>query len=71
MPYVKGTKVRLRDKAINDYVYVPREARTAVLTVLGQTDAYLPRKCYIVNEPIGLAWAGDLRLATDKKGLGK
>ncbi len=71
MPYCKGQKVKLRDAALNRYrmAYGPAVVNS-VGTVVHQ-DKVQGRVRVWLDGLVPMAWVGDLKQASDKKGLGK
>ncbi len=71
MPYCKGQKVKLRLEARNRYGMVyGTTAKDSVFTVLHMDKVQGRQRCYL-DGLVPMAWVGDLKLASDKKGLGK
>ncbi len=70
MPYIVGMKVKLRDKALNRYRNFYGHGATSNFMVM-RTDLVQGRERVWLDGVVPMAWAGDLKQASDKKGLGK
>ncbi len=71
MPYIKGMKVKLRDGAVNRYRMTYGHGVVDGVWTVVHTDTVQRRQRIYLDGLVPMAWVGDLKLASDKKGLGK
>ncbi len=68
MPYIVNMKVKLRDKALNRYRNFYGHGAAGNFTVTN-IDRVQGRERVWLDGVVPMAWAGDLKQASDKKGL--